>query len=76
MVGSITPFRRNCRITLAALIKAVFEVNPLKYPKCAGTMKIISFFEEAKVIEKIVRHSCSRHAPFGLLPQCSPLIPG
>jgi Putative transposase/Transposase zinc-binding domain len=51
-----TPFRRKCRITWAALIKAVYEVDPLKCPKCGGTMRIISFIEEAKVIEKILRH--------------------
>ena len=51
-----TPYRRKCRITWAALIKAVYEVDPLKCPKCGGTMRIISFIEEAKVIEKILRH--------------------
>ena len=59
-----TPFRKKCRITWAALIKAVYEVDPLKCPKpvlsetevCGGTMKIISFVKEAKIIEKILRH--------------------
>jgi hypothetical protein len=36
-------------ITWAALIKAVYEVDPLKCPKCGGTMKIVSFVEEAKI---------------------------
>ena len=35
-----TNYRKKCRITWAALIKAVFEVDPLKCPKCGGTMKI------------------------------------
>jgi hypothetical protein len=51
-----TPFRRKCRITWAALIKAVYEVDPLKCPKCGGTMKIVAFIEESRVIEKILRH--------------------
>jgi hypothetical protein len=51
-----TPFRKKCRITWAALIKAVYEVDPLKCPKCGGTMKIVAFIEEARVIEKILRH--------------------
>jgi len=51
-----TPFRRKCRITWAALIKAVYEVDPLKCPKCGGTMKIVAFIEDARVIEKILRH--------------------
>lgn len=51
-----TPYRRRCRMTWAALIKAVYEVDPLKCPKCGGTMKIVGFIEEENVIEKILRH--------------------
>ena len=51
-----TPFIRKCRFTWAALIKAVYEVDPLKCPKCGGTMKIVAFIEESKIIEKILRH--------------------
>jgi hypothetical protein len=56
MLETDTPFRKKCRITWAALIKAVYEVDPLKCPKCGGTMKIIAFIENAPVIEKILRH--------------------
>jgi hypothetical protein len=52
-----TPYRRKCRMTWAALIQAVFEVDPLKCPTCGGNMKIVSFIEEEAVIEKILRHS-------------------
>lgn len=38
-----TAYRKKCRMTWAMLIKAVFEVDPLKCPTCGGTMKIISF---------------------------------
>ena len=51
-----TNYRKKCRITWAALIKAVFEVDPLKCPKCGGTMKIVSFIEEDEVIRKILKH--------------------
>jgi hypothetical protein len=51
-----TPYRLKCRMTWAALIKAVYEVDPLKCPKCGGQMKIISFIEETLVIEKILQH--------------------
>jgi ssDNA-binding Zn-finger/Zn-ribbon topoisomerase 1 len=44
-----TPFRRKCRITWAALIMAVYEVDPLKCPKCGGTMKIVTSFLKRKV---------------------------
>lgn len=43
-------------MTWAALIKAVFEVDPLKCPKCGGIMKIVSFIEEDDVIRKILKH--------------------
>jgi hypothetical protein len=51
-----TPYRRKLRMTWAALIKAVYEEDPLKCPKCGGQMKIVSFIEEPLVIEKILRH--------------------
>jgi hypothetical protein len=54
-----TPYRRKSRITWAALIKAVYEVDPLKCPNCGGTMRIVSFIEKASqesVVEKILRH--------------------
>ena len=45
-------------MTWAALIRCVYEVDPLKCPTCGGTMKIISFIErnQSDVIEKILRH--------------------
>ena len=51
-----TPFRRKCRMTWAALIRAIFEVEPLKCPSCGGNMKIVSLIEEESIIEKILRH--------------------
>jgi hypothetical protein len=51
-----TPYRRKCRMTWAALIKLVYEVDPLKCPRCGGTMKIVGFIEGAAVIENILRH--------------------
>jgi hypothetical protein len=51
-----TAFRRKCRLTWAALIKCVYEVDPLKCPKCGGEMRIVAFIEEKVLIEKILRH--------------------
>jgi hypothetical protein len=51
-----TPFLRTCRMTWAALIKAVYEVDPLKCPKCGGEMRVIGFIDESAVIEKILRN--------------------
>jgi hypothetical protein len=43
-------------MTWAALIKAIYEVDPLKCPKCGGTMKVVSFIEDDSVIESILKH--------------------
>jgi hypothetical protein len=51
-----TAFRRKCPLTWTALIKCVYEVDPLKCPKCGGKMRVISFIEKDTVIEKILRH--------------------
>ena len=53
-----SPSGRQARKRWAALIKQVYEVDPLLCPKCGGTMKIISFIErdQKEVIEKILRH--------------------
>lgn len=54
-----TPYRKLCRMRWAALIKRVYEVDPLLCPKCGGEMKIIAFIEkrnQAEVIEKILKY--------------------
>ena len=54
-----TPYRKACRSRWAALIQKVYEVDPLRCPKCQGEMKIIAFIEsrdQPDVVEKILRH--------------------
>jgi len=68
-----TPSAKEARKRWAALIKQVYEVDPLVCPKCGGQMKIISFIErdQREVIEKILRHcelvgrGAGSRAPFG-----------
>jgi hypothetical protein len=38
------------------MIRKVFEVDPLICPQCGGEMKVISFIEDHKVIDKIIAH--------------------
>jgi hypothetical protein len=49
------------------LIKQVYEVDPLVWPRCAGPMRIIAFIEQAEGIEKILTHpglwSLQAHSP-------------
>ena len=53
-----SPSAREARKGWAALIKQVYEADPLCCPKCGSAMKIISFIEghQTAVIEKILRH--------------------
>ena len=59
---SDTPYRKKCRQRWAALIKKVWEVDPLLCPKCGAQMKFIAFLErrdQAAVIQRILKH-CGR----------------
>jgi hypothetical protein len=40
----------------AAMIKRVYEVDPLTCPECGGEMYIVSFIDNEDVIYKILRH--------------------
>jgi hypothetical protein len=40
----------------AEMIRKVYELDPLLCPSCEGQMKIISFIEDPKAIDKIIRH--------------------
>jgi hypothetical protein len=50
------PFRRRARLTWAALIKKVYEIDPLLCPFCGATMKIIAFITEHPTIAHILEH--------------------
>jgi len=38
------------------MIRKAYEVDPLICPQCGGEMKVISFIEDHKVIDKIIAH--------------------
>jgi hypothetical protein len=38
------------------LIQKIYEVDPLIFPKCQGTMQIISFIEDQGVVKTILKH--------------------
>jgi len=52
------PSAKQVRKRWAALIKQVYEIDPLSCPNCGGEMKVISFIERnhSEVIERILRH--------------------
>ena len=53
-----SPTAREARQGWAALIKQVYEADPLCCPRCGAELKIIAFIErhQTDVIEKILRH--------------------
>lgn len=40
----------------ADMIRRVYEVDPLLCPRCGGQMRVISFIEDHKAIDKIIKH--------------------
>ena len=40
----------------AEMIRKVYEVDPLICPSCGGQMKVISFIEDPKAIDRIIGH--------------------
>ena len=64
-----SPPASRARRRWAALIKRVWQVDPLECPRCGGAMKIVSFIEPTQpdVIQKILTH-CG-------LPEQSPRAP-
>jgi hypothetical protein len=57
-----SPERRALRRLWAALIRCIYEVDPLVCPRCGEAMRIIAFITEPKVIDKILRHLETRAA--------------
>ena len=40
----------------AAMIRKVYEVDPMTCPKCGGTMKVIAFITDFSVVDRIISH--------------------
>jgi hypothetical protein len=40
----------------AEMIRKVYEVDPMLWPKCGGRMKIIAFITDYQVVDRIINH--------------------
>ena len=40
----------------AAMIRKVYEVDPVVCPKCGGRMKVVAFLTEYAVVDRIIDH--------------------
>jgi hypothetical protein len=55
----LTQQQLRFRLTWAALIRLVYEVDPLECPDCGGTMKIVALIDHDRqpdVVESILKH--------------------
>ena len=72
-----TPSAGAARRRWAALIKRVWQVDPLQCPRCGSPMKIISFIEPTQpdVIQKILAHCGLADEPARAPPPTVPRTP-
>jgi hypothetical protein len=40
----------------AAMIRKVYEVDPMTCPKCGGSMKVVAFLTDFSVVDRIIDH--------------------
>ena len=52
--------RREARRRWAELLRRIYEVDPLRCPRCRAEMRIIAFVAEREVIERILTHVRTR----------------
>jgi hypothetical protein len=67
------PDRRALRRTWAQLIRRIYEVDPLVCPRCGGTMRIIAFITESRVVGQILKHLAAKGVDARSPPVASPL---
>lgn len=66
---------RRASVRWAMLMARIFEILPLKCPRCGQQMKIISFITQPEVIEKILNHLGEPTRPPPISPARSPPQP-
>ena len=59
---AMPPVRADVRRCWAALLRRIFEVDPLRCPRCGEAMCIVGFITQAHAIDRILTH-LRRHAP-------------
>lgn len=50
------PHAKVARASWARFIKKVFAADPLECPDCGGTIRIVAFIEEPRVVRAILEH--------------------
>jgi hypothetical protein len=65
--------RKSCNKAWAALIRKIYEVDPLTCSKCGGTMRIIAFIHDPEPVRAILEHLKLWEYPRRAPPKKAPL---
>jgi hypothetical protein len=52
----VSEFATRAKAAWARLIRKVYEVDPLKCPKCKGPMRVIALIDDPDVVRCILEH--------------------
>ncbi len=64
--------RQAAPYVCALLLASIYEVLPVRCPKCSREMKIIAFITEGSIIGEILAHLGEPTSPPHLMPACGP----
>ena len=56
LIADSIPLRKTCSKSWDALIKKIYDVAPLTWPRCSHQMRIISIIDSPQIVEKILIH--------------------
>ena len=59
---AVPPALAQARRRWAELLRRIFEVDPLRCPRCGHAMRVVGFITQPPVIDRILTH-LRRHAP-------------
>ncbi len=60
-LAPVSPSLAALRRGWARLIRRVYEVDPLVFPRCRGVMRVVAFITEPRVIRRILDHLAAPH---------------
>jgi len=59
---AVPPALAQARRRWAEMLRRIFEVDPLRCPRCGDAMRVVGFITQPHVIDRILTHR-RRHAP-------------
>ena len=62
---AVPPALPEVRQRWAELLRRIFEVDPLRCPRCGDAMRVVGFVTQPHVIDRILTHLRRHPAPAG-----------